>query len=265
MTIVLINTLVLPLALGLLLGLLQGRLGRAQALALGLAVLAVYVVLEGFPAIPPASGKQKLACLLVLAVALAHLPRPRVVMPLFLLATALWLGWPKLSQASLGAEALVLGLPALAAALPRPESAERAFLLPAAVMVFGLGAAALSVLGVFMGFAQASGAMVALLGGVVGVAYLRGIVTGQWHVLTPQAENLALMSLAALSLMIALFAPDVSLAAYALLSLTLAVPAIAPAFTRQSAALRPFLFAALAALPAALAVLLAYASVTPAS
>lgn len=251
------NTILIPLALGLLLGLVAPKLGRAEAAVYGVAVLAVYILLEGFPAFPPVAGKQKLAYLLLAAIPLAYLPRPRIILPLFVIAATAWLGWPKLSASTMGASALLLLAPAVVLLLPKRQAP---FLIPACAIIFAIGAAILSVLGVFMGFAQAMGAEAALLGGILAVAYIRGLITGRMLATTPQTERLAVMTLTATSLMVALFAPDISLPAYAVLSLCLAVPAIAPAFASQSHALRPFLFALLAAVPALIATALAFAT-----
>jgi hypothetical protein len=256
-----LDTVLIPLVLGLAFGLIGQRLGRAEAVVIGLAILAIYVLLEGMPAFPPTAGKQKLAYILAAAVLVAYLPRPRLVAPLFLVVAALWLGWPKFSRGVPDIGLILVFAPAVAAliAVPqRSEAATQGFLWPAVLMVFGLGAAALSVLGVFMGFAQAMGAEVALLGGALAVAYLRGLYTGQFQVFGPETLRQVLMSLAATSLMIALFAPDINLTAYALLSVTLVVPALPFRFGAMPAALRPFAFAAMAAVPAFLAVLLAY-------
>jgi hypothetical protein len=264
-----LETILIPLALGIGFGLVGGRLGRAEALVFGLAVLAVYVLLEGLPPFPPGAGKQKLAYILAGAVVAAYLPRPRLVVPVFLLAATLWLGWPKLAHGTAEMPMVLLLAPVAASLIAVPaqtQDAACAFLWPAALMVFALGAAALSVLGVFMGFAQAMGAEAALLGGVLGVAYLRGLTSGQMRVFAPETERVALLSFAAISLMIGLFAPDISLPAYALLAVSLAIPALAIRFGNLPAALRPFAFAALAAVPAVLAVVLAYGAATaPAS
>ena len=251
------DTVMIPLALGLLLGLIAPKLGRAEAAVYGLAVLAVYILLEGIPALPPVAGKQKLAYLLLAAIPLAYLPKPRIILPLFLIAATAWLGWPKLSAGTLGASALFLLAPAVVLLLPSRKPA--LFLWPASAIVFAIGAAVLSVLGAFVGFAQAMGAEAALFGGILAVSYTCSLFTGQMRGVTPETERLAVMTLAATSLMVALFAPDINLLAYAVLSLALAVPAIAPAFT-QSPKLRPFFFAVIALVPVFIATALASAT-----
>lgn len=258
----LINTLAVPLALGLAVAaLFSSRLKPWQGLAFGLAALGVYVLLEGMPALPPVSGKHKLALLIPLAVLAAHLPgrAGRFAVPGFLLAAVVWLGWAKISQGNVGFGSLALLVPVGMTALvpPAPAEAETEFLWPAVLILFGIGAAVLSLLGVFVGFAQAMGALTALLGGAVAVAYLR-LLLGASPTLAEPTLRVAVMVMGAVAVMIGLFAPHINLAAFAVLSLGLALPAVAPRLVAVPAALRPFLFGLLAAVPAALAIAIAW-------
>ena len=177
-----LTTLFLPFVFGLALG-LAGRFGGRWSLPLAFVLLSLaYMLLEGTPAFPPVASKQKLLYLFALAAFVAVIPRKRLPMPVlvgaFLLAAAGWLGINKFASGGVMANAFVLA-PIVAAslgslALPRAES--QPLLWPSALLCLAIGAALLSALGTFVGFAQVAGACAALIGGYALVRYLLVVI-----------------------------------------------------------------------------------------
>jgi hypothetical protein len=132
-----------------------------------------------------------------------------------------------------------------------------AFLWPSAFLSFSAGAAILSLLGLFVGFAQALGAMAAWLGGFLLIRYV-ALLIGRGDKSLPAAVLLImLISAAMVTLMIGLFAPNISLLALIIVSGCLIVPIYLPHFERLPRWITPFLNGLMAALPAALSVLIA--------
>ena len=128
---------------------------------------------------------------------------------------------------------------------------------PAALLAYAIGGSLLSLIGIFVGFAQVMGAFAAWIGGFLAVQYVLILTGRQGNALPPLALWIALLSLVSTSLVVALFAPDASLSAFAMLSLVLVVPTVMPDFSGLSPQVRPFVFGLLAAVPAAAAILIA--------
>ena len=260
-----LTTVVLPFGLGLALA-IAGRLGGRWSLPLAFVALCVaYAMLEGVPAFPPVASKQKLPYLLALAAALALIPRGKLPLPAvvaaFLLGAAGWLGINKFATGGVLANLFVLA-PIVAAtlgsmALPRAD--KTALLWPSALLCLAIGAALLSALGTFVGFAQVAGACAALIGGYALVRYLL-VVTGRgagFAALSTGATAFLLMGFTCVLILIALFAPTISPLAVAILSLTLILPIFVPGFAGLPPALIPLLQGLILALPTLCAVVLA--------
>ena len=261
-----ISTIHAPLLLGLALAafcLLWPKRAWDLALAVGL-LLAAYILLEGLPALPPVASKQKLAYLLALAgILVAVAPRLRLALPvmtaLFLLAATIWLGWPKLVQTGVLAlaPALVPIISATVGSLSLPKAEQEPFLWPLALLIFAAGGAILSLLGVFVGFAQVSGAFAAFAGGTLLALYTAKLLGRGVSLSVPVAAFL-LLALSSVVILIGLFAPEINVVALAILSVTLVMPAIVPGFTAFPAALRPIAQGLVSSIPAACALALAY-------
>jgi hypothetical protein len=263
-----ISTIHAPLLCGLGLGLFAlFRQRPAQILVVAtVLLLAVYVWLEGLPTFPPVASKQKLVYLLLLA-GLVAFATPRRFLPIltagFLILAAVWLGWAKISQGGLFAIAPVLApvLAPIMAATVASRSLTKAdtgnFLGPLALLVFAIGGAVLSLLGVFVGFAQVSGACAAFVGGVLVVLYA-AMLTGRDVSLGAPATVFLLLALTSVVILIGLFAPEINVLALIILAATLVMPAFVPLFSRLPVFLRPVMQGAATAVPAACAVALAY-------
>lgn len=263
------NTVIWPLLLGAVLAgllILLGPRGYLLGAIAALMIFAIYVLLEGWPAVPPVSAKHKLGLLLPLS-ALAILAAVRFRLPLLPIVAGIltiafvWLGWNKLFTAAAWPQSLILVLLIIAAILTgrRLEThRDDAFLWPAALLCLAAGGAILSLLGAFVGFAQALGALAAWLGGFLLIRYAAFLTRGPDAPLPLVLLLIMLVSVVMLILMIGLFAPDISFIALIILSGCLAVPYVVPRFDGVPPWARPFLSGLMAALPAALSVLIAF-------
>ena len=263
-----ISTLHAPLLMGIGLGLLAQFRPKPllTLIAASVLLLTAYILLEGMPALPPVASKQKLAYLLVLAAVLVA-ATPRRFLPAltgaFLVLAAVWLGWARIAQG--GGVALIPVLaPVITATigslfLSRAET--EVFLWPLALLIFAAGGAVLSLLGVFVGFAQVSGACAALVGGLLLVLYV-ATQTGRGIALGVPATAFLMLALTSVVILIGLFAPQINAVALLILSATLLMPAVVPAvvpgYARLPAALRPVAQGIVTAIPAAGALALAY-------
>ena len=229
-------------------------------------MLAIYTLLEGFPALPPMAAKQKLSWLFAgIGVALAmasNFPIKSWLLTIILLAFGLaWLGANKLMGVAAWPQALLMFAPIIATAFGTSSLETRAsevLLWPSALLAFAIGGSLLSLLGVFVGFAEPMGAFAAWLGGYMLLQFL-AILLGRGTVaLSPVALQSVVLCFVSISFMVALFAPDISLLAYAILSLSLLVPNFAPKLSEVSSITKPFIFGFLAAVPAVAAILIAF-------
>lgn len=262
------NTVAWPLALGAIFaGLTAASGNRAFILSAiaALMILGIYVLLEGWPAFPPAASKAKLAYLLVIgavAVLLAQRVPAALVTAVVLIAAFVWLGWNKLSGGAIGLSTAAVLAPVATAAIATPTLRTRAddgFLWPAALLCFAIGAAILSGpgLGAFVGFTQVMGAFAAWIGGFLLVRYVLLLIGRDRGSMPRSAAQIALIGFVMAALVVGLFAPGINLIAFAVLALTLLVPAIAPRCAGVPRLLRPFAFGLMTAVPAAVAVLIA--------
>ena len=260
-----LTTVLLPFVFGLVLA-LAGRLGGRWSLPLAFVFVSLaYVLLEGMPEFPPVASEQKLPYLFALAALVAVIPRGKLPMPVlvgaFLLGAAGWLGINKFASGGVLASAIVLAPIAAATfgSLALPRGKPLPLLWPSALLCLAIGAALLSALGTFVGFAQVAGSCAALIGAYVLLRYVL-LLIGQdagFAALTTGATTFLLLAVTAVLITIALFAPTISQPAVGILSLTLILPLLIPDFTGQPRALIPVLQGLILALPALGAVFLA--------
>lgn len=269
----LLTSVAIPAALGAVMGwidLTRWRNARLSRPAWLVALLAIYWLLEGLPPFPPIAAKQKLFYLIVLlAVPAALAPRLGAV-GWALLSTALmsaafvWLGINKFA----GGPALVTFLPVAGVALllisgasfiPQDGSRHAGFAAPLAILAMALAGAALALVGAFIGLAQLLGATAALIGGYLAPRYLLLLSGGSPPAIamTPDTHWFVLAVVVVMLLLTSLLAPNVSLAAMALLAFTPAVAAATPPLRSVAYPIVPLLSGILAAIPAAAAVLVA--------
>jgi hypothetical protein len=261
-----ITTILAPLLFGLVFGLfalIWPKRGTDLLLS-AIMLIAAYVLLEGFPALPPVASKQKLFYFLLAAALLAAIaPRLRIPAPIVvgasLLVVAIWLGWPKVGQVGLLALvpvlAPVVGATLGSTALAKAES--EIFVWPLALLLFAMGGAVLSAFGVFVGFAQVSGAFAAFIGGAL-LALYGATLAGRGAAISMPVITFLLLSFTGVVVLISLFAPHINVLALGILSVTLVMPRLIPGFANLPLVLRPVAQGFLTAIPAALAVALAY-------
>ena len=265
----LLHTIIWPFGLGVILAMVslgRGTNMRVQVFIAIAMIFAVYTLLEGLPSFPPTAAKQKLSFLIVgIAVALLVAARFQFrtwLSTVIVLGVGLaWLGANKLLSSAVWSHGLLILAPIVMAALASRSLGARAtdvFLWPSALLAFAIGGSLLSLFGVFVGFAQAMGAMAAWLGGYMLFQFAIVCMGRKVNALAPSALQAVLLSFVSMSFMVALFAPDVSLLAYAVLSLTLLVPQFAPELRGLSQTIKPFVFGFLAAAPAVAAILIAF-------
>jgi hypothetical protein len=263
------NTIIWPLLLGAVLAGLLIVLGPRDYLLGAIAavmIFAVYVLLEGLPAFPPISAKHKLGLLLpvtalvVLAAVRFRLALTPVILGI-LAAAFVWLGWNRLFTAAAWPQSASIVILISAATLASRQVEKHpgdAFLWPGAFLCFTIGGAILSLLGLFVGFAQALGAFAAWLGGFLLIRYAALLVGRGNTSLPPDALQIMLVSAVLVGLMIGLFAPGISHIALIVLSGCLIIPVFTPRFAGVPSWIKPFLSGLIAAVPAALSVLIAF-------
>ena len=233
----------------------------------GLLVLGIYVLLEGMPSLPPVSSKHKVALILaglgVVALVTGKLGRVYFALTAATLAAALvWLGWNRISDTSMLPRFLALAAPvalALYSSAKFDWQQERALVWPIVTLCFAIGGSILSLLGAYIGFAQALGALAAFNGGYILIAYMRMILRPASAPLSlpKAASHLILASTITLLFVVGLFAPDVSPPALAVLSLTLLVPLFVTRFDGSHRLLKPILIGLIAAVPTAASIAIA--------
>lgn len=274
-----VSTVLVPLLMGLALGFLDRLSGERRRLVAGLLFLAAVVaviLIEGMPVFPPVAGRQKLPfalaglALLFLVLGFVRLRAGRLSSALLVfVASAVpagWIGYRLLAAAPAkagAALAILLFFAAMAFLFQRPAEGSRpGGSSPLIGLLFVLIATAIvSVTGGYIGMAQLSGALAAVTGGWLLVAY-GAFLRGDDSALSPAALPLqAWLVLAGLFMVLTLlFAPSASLVA---LFLT-ALPLVVALWLERSAgfpaglprAFRPLLSGLLAGLPALAAILL---------
>lgn len=271
MSSLIVITVIVPLVIGLLAGFVQ--LWRpatlVQHLLAAVIVVAVFLLLEGVPPLPPISSKHKLAIvagLFVLAAPLTgRLGTGRLVglSALLLAASLVWIGSSRLAPAAAWPAAIwLLPLPVLLGVLGARRTADPVddYFAPRIGITFSaIAAAGTALLGGFVGMAQLEGALAAAIGGALVVsfiAHLAGRDALPSAIFRPANWLLAMVH-SAIVLTVACFAPSISPLALYLAALPMAV-AWMPAPGGMPARVRPVFFGIVAALPAAAAIGVAY-------
>jgi MFS family permease len=269
-----VNTLVLPLGLGLLSGViaLALRPGWMGWLLAAVVFAVIYFRLEGLPPLPPVASKHRLgyvlAAIALLAPLLAALPRPgRVAATIvLLLAGGAWIGqtkvlattaWPGIGLLVPLPVLLGLGVALLSANRPAPDGL---FMARLPLLTMAIGGAVIALIGGFVGMGQLSGAIAAAIGGSLIVAY-GALLLGRGEALSDAlapAHWLIGAALSAIILITALFAPSPDPLALYVLALTPLASLAMPRLAGRDSRLKPIIFGFIAALPAAAAGLIAY-------
>ncbi|UJW84978.1 hypothetical protein [Devosia sp. SL43] len=273
MSSLIIITVAIPLGAGVLIGLLQRLTSRAmlQCLLAALLVLAIFILLEGIPPLPPVSSKHKLAIVVTLLAVIAPFTAPlgtRVLAVVSILALGvglIWIGGNRLTSATAWPSSiwllplpLVLGV--LTAGSGRDDTTgDGYFVLRIGVTFSAIAAAAVALLGGFVGAGQLEGALAAAFGGTLIVSFV-AVLAGRGF--PPpgafrSANWLLAMAHSAIFLTVACFSPSISpLAAYLAVLPMVAVQVVS--LKGMTGLLRPVVFGIVAALPAAAAVGVAY-------
>jgi len=191
-----IVTSALPFALGVALGLIGALLARRwadlAAVAWGVALIFLCWRVVGPPVFPPVSSVQKLVYLALLGViagaSVQLLPRAGAAASaaVAIVVASLWLGWRRFAQGQFDPQLLVavivaaliaIGVSAIVGQRPRPETPERPYLAPGAVLGAAAAGAIASVLGASILAGQWLGSIAALVGGYCLLGYV-GMLTG---------------------------------------------------------------------------------------
>lgn len=242
----LVNGVIVPFLLGVAVTLVLAIVARfpmfAGCLLTGLAVVAMYVSLEGIPPFPPGAVKQKLAyaflasAILVSVAALARRPRWRILLGLagsFALACLFWFAGPILARGTdvgdVFAPLAYTSLATLAACgMLFTEGATdgpvhpRSLVRLSAVLAYCIGSAVVAAIGGFIGMGQMFGALAALTGGILLVGYaavLCGSTT--FPVRLDGVVPALLLPALATGIVVAFFATSLHVVAHMLLPLTL--------------------------------------------
>jgi hypothetical protein len=259
---IILNTVLVPLVLGIVLygvARASGRFDPVIAIVAGAILLAIFVLLEGWPQLPPISSKPKVAVLMVgftLASVLAAIWRVNrfALVSGLLVAGLAWIGWNRLQDPAMLPRFVALLVPIFIGGwmFHKPEIQDQAGLTwPVTLIAFGIGGAVVSLTGAYIGFAQMMGAVTALVGGFALVAYVMLLfrpAAQQTH-LPRVALQVIFMGMMAVLIAIGLFAPEVSVIAIAILGLTMLAPLFQSRLDAFRPALRPILIGVVAAIP----------------
>ena len=269
-----VMTVVVPLLLGLAAGLANLGLSRSiwgGWLVAAIVVVVIYFLLEGVPPVPPVASKQKLGlvigAMIVLAPLVGRLKNLRLPLSaLVLLVGIAWIGSNKLFAAAAWPNALwllpLVAILAIAIGAPGKQRAtpDDLFASRLAILLSAIAGAVVALIGGFVGLGQLMGALAAATGGTLIVAYA-ALLLGrqQWLGSQLDAANWLLgAALSAMVLITACFAPSPDPVALYLVALTLLVPRFVPALSGVKPILKPIVFGFAAALPAFAAIAVAY-------
>lgn len=265
----------LPLALGIVLSLLArlAGLSRHTGLLVAAGVLLLALFQEGIPPFPPISSKHKTTYLLVLlciaAVSLRWLPASsRTAAGVLTTALAfIWLNARRL-PAGIPVESILMSVGViicvgvvLVCLDNRTGRRDDVFLWPVCLFIATFATGLVSLLSGYIGMGQLVGNLAAFFGGVLLIPFIRSALG-----LLPAADDFfrgfdwaAASCLAVLGIGLTSFATNLHPLALCLLLLTLLSPLVARRMpTVRHRLLQPFLFAAIAAVPAAGAIAAAF-------
>ena len=232
-----------------------------------LSCLFVYSELQGFPKPIPINASQKLFCALLIAAPAFWVLQRRSPQASATIAFAMgiallgWLLWPRLHFGSSIFTFWEVGVPiviaSLVKAVDRTNIAATDQII--SVAVFALGLSIIAVLAPFVGYAQVAMAFgiysLAIGGSAFGYEILAHRVPFPFNIgASIQYLTFAIVGAACV---VGGFAPDVDWYAFALLPFALAAPPFCRRFLGGSASIHSIMVGLVAALPVALAVLLA--------
>jgi len=243
------------------------KFGFLGGLLTGAALFGIYVLLEGWPSIPPISSKPKVALMIVgatvLTMANMAVRLNRFVLVVGLLGFALfWIGWSRVGDTTMQPRFAALAVLILAGgwsfqSFKHPDNP--GLFWPVTLIAFAIGGALISLLGAYIGLAQAMGAMAAFLGGFAFLTYalllLRPNKTAR--VLPQNLYQVAFLSLMSVLIAIGLFAPEVSPVALAMLALVLLMPKISSWFLQLPSVWQPVIYGLATIIPVGVAAAIA--------
>lgn len=268
----LFTTVVIPLILGVALSAsaiaTSGRTLILSGLTL-LAALLVYFVLEGLPPVPPVSSKHKIFFVflvlgLVGAGAAGQNKKAGPLVTVGLLLVALfWIGQRKIMSNPLQFELFLALGPVIgagvASAAPSKQT-DSPFLWSATLLCLAIAGSLVSVLGGYIGLAQMLGAFAALMGGMLAVAYIAVHIVGRPVPFPSMSASVWSLSVVISTILIsvAIFASKLSTPAFVLVCLIYGAPFIAARFVSVQKWWAPFAMGAVPAVPAVMAVAIAW-------
>lgn len=267
---IILNTLLIPFVLGIVLFVLARsslRFDLWGSLATGIALFGIFVLLEGWPSLPPISSKPKVAVLIagftILNAASVVLRINRFAMIVVLLSLALiWIGWNRIGDITMLPRFAALAVPiALGGwAFQTFEQQDQSGLFwPISLIAFAIGGALIALLGAYIGLAQVMGALAAFLGGFALLTYVFLLFRPNIapSTLPQNLYQIVFLSMMSVLIAIGLYAPEINTLALAIMALSLMTPGFAARFARFSAALQPVIYGVVAAIPVGVAVAIA--------
>ncbi len=267
---IILKTLVIPSIMGCILFFVARTLPKFAlwgAFITGIALTCIYVLLEGWPSIPPISSKHKIALLLagitLLIPANVFLRINRFVLVVGLVGLALiWVGWNRVGDIEMLPRFLAAAVPIVIGgwSFQKYQQQDQAGLFwPITLIAFAIGGALISLLGVYIGFAQVMGAMAAFLGGFALLTYI--FLLHRPHsapsILPHDVHLVVFLSMMSALIAIALFAPEVSTIAIAVLGVALLAPMLSQRITHTSPTLQLVLYGLVTAIPVGVAIAIA--------
>lgn len=267
---IILNTILVPFLLGCGLFVAARKLpkfGLWGVLATGIALFCIYVLLEGWPSIPPISSKPKVTLMIIGATILIFanifLRVNRVALVVGLLGFALfWIGWSRIGDISMVPRFVALAVLIVSGGWSFQnfdQKEESALFWPVTLIAFAVGGALISLLGAYIGLAQAMGAMAAFLGGFAFLSYAFLLFRPDTAslVLPENVYQVVFLSMMSILIAIGLFAPEISPVALAILALVLLAPKLAVRFTWLPTALQPVAFGLVTLIPVGIATAIA--------
>ncbi len=265
---IIINTIILPFVFGIVYFFVASKFNYFNSSIVsptaGLLLLSIYVLLEGWPSLPPVSSKTKVTVLIggftIINVLAAGLRTSKFLMvPIMIIAAIAWIGWNRLSDPDMLLRFVVLLVPAFIGSwmFYRFENQNQLGLAwPVSLIAFAIGSAFVALFGAYIGFAQMMGAFAAFIGGFSIVVYFVLLIRPNVSPVHLSQTTLQIIFLTMMTVLIAivLFAPIISLSAIIILGLTLLGPYVQVRFDSFHVALRPILVGLIVAIPAGAAI-----------
>lgn len=264
---IILNTVFVPFVFGLVLFVAAYKFSRfswAVSLTAGISLLSIYVLLEGWPTLPPTSSKPKVAVLIagfaILNIAAVGLrTRKFMIVPSMIIAAIIWIGWNRLGDPEMLLRFVALLVPTFIGSwmFSRFKHQNQLELIwPVTLIAFAIGGAMVALFGAYIGFAQMMGAFAAFLGGFSLVVYLLLLIrpTIEPMHLSQTSLQIIFMAMMAVLIAIVLFAPEINPGAITVLGLTLLGPYFQARFNSSHVALRPILAGIIVAIPTGAAI-----------